>query len=107
MLWTQHSKFQSLSNYHQKLRNSLFEIFKSDLFPGVPRFPTLCTTRWTVRGSSFKSVAQNYGVPQELWYESKDLTKDTEMKAKTVGIVNENVQLFIRCIAGRTNPYTD
>ena len=84
MLWTQHSKFQSLSNYHQK-GTLLFEKLKSDLSPGVPRFRT-GPTRWTVKGSSFKSVAQNYGTLQELWYESKDLTKDTEMKTRIIGV---------------------
>ena len=47
-------------------RDSLFEKLKSDLSPGVPGFRTLCPTRWTVRGSSFKRVAQNYGTLQEL-----------------------------------------
>ena len=47
-------------------RDSLFRKLKSDLSPGVPGFRTLFPTRWKVRGSSFKSVAQNYGTLQEL-----------------------------------------
>ena len=88
MLWTQHSKFQSLSNYHQKGTLCLKKL-KSNLSPGVPGFHTLCPTRWTVRGSSFRSVAQNYGTLQELWYESKDLTKDTEMKARIIRVESQ------------------
>ena len=78
-------------------RDSLFEKLKPDISPGAPGFRTLCPTRWTVRGSggsSFKSVAQNYGTLQELWYESKDLTKDTEMKARIItGIIRAESQM--------------
>ena len=70
-------------------RDSLFEKLKSDLSPGVPGFCTLCPTKWTVKGSSFKSVAQNYGTLQELWCESKDSTKDTEMKARIIRVESQ------------------
>ena len=43
----------------------------------------------TFRGSSFKSVAQNYGTLQEVWYESKDLTKDREMKARIIRVESQ------------------
>ena len=44
------------------------------------------------QGFLFQSVAENYGTLQELWYESKDLTKDTELKARIIGVeLNENV----------------
>ena len=68
-------------------RDSLFEKLKSDLSPGVPGFRTLCPTRW--KGSSFKSVAQNYGTLQELWYKSKALTKEAEMKARIIGVESQ------------------
>ena len=71
-------------------RDSLLEKLKSHLSPGVPGYRTLCPTTWKAKGSSFKSVAQNYETLQELWYESKDLTiKYTEMKARIIGVESQ------------------
>ena len=62
--------------------DTLFENIKSDLAPGVPGFRTLCQTRWTTKAASLHSVIDNYAAFQELWVEAKDVTADSEARAR-------------------------
>ena len=67
-------------------RGALFEKIKAEINPGTPGFRTLCPTQWTVRGSSLESVRINYKVFHELWEEAKDIVKDSETRARIVGV---------------------
>ena len=54
--------------------------------PDTPSFHTLCPTRWTVRASSLQSVMDNYNVFMELWTEAADIAKDSETRARLIGV---------------------
>ena len=44
-----------------------------------------CPTRWTVRGESLEAVLKNCMELMELWEWSRDICKNTEMKARIRG----------------------
>ena len=44
-----------------------------------------CKTRWTVRGSTLKSIVDNHNELMELWDWSLSILKDTEMKVRVKG----------------------
>ena len=67
-------------------RDSLFEQLKSSLSPGTVGFRTLCPTRWTVRAASLQSVIENYEVFQVFWDEARDITSDSENRARITGV---------------------
>ncbi len=64
-------------------------LLKSELAPDTPGIRVLCPTRWTVMADSLKSILDNFEVLQELWEESIDLVKDTEMKARINGVASQ------------------
>ena len=64
-------------------RDRCFEKIKSELTPDTPGVQVLCPTRWTVRAEN------NYAVLQELWLESLDQVKDSEMKACILGVASQ------------------
>ena len=47
---------------------------------------TLCPTRWTVRAASLSSVLNNYAVFQGLWEEARDVAKDSDVRARIIGV---------------------
>ena len=67
-------------------RDNLFEKIKKDICPGTTGFRVLCPTSWTICAASLSSVIENYAVFQELWPECLDCTKDTETKARILGV---------------------
>ena len=67
-------------------RDSLFDKIKKDVCPGTTGFHVLCPTRWTVCATSLSSVIENYAIFQELWLACLDYTKDTETKARILGV---------------------
>ena len=67
-------------------RDSMFEKIKAEVSPDTAGFRVLCPTHWTVRGATLASVIENYSVLQDLWVECIDCTKDTEMKARILGV---------------------
>ena len=64
-------------------REVLFRKLKEDVKPGIR---TLCPTRWTVKAEAFASISENYEALQQTWEEVKRATKDTEMRARIVGV---------------------
>ena len=64
----------------------MFDIIKKDVCPSTTGFHVLCLTRWTVHAAFLSSVIKNYAIFQELRPECLDCTKDTETKAKILGI---------------------
>ena len=51
--------------------------------PGVR---VLCPTRWTVRADSLASIVDNYNVLQSTWEEVVEIARDTETKARIIGV---------------------
>ena len=70
----------------------------------TPGIRVLCPTRWTVRADSMKSIVDNYNVLNELWAESLEHVKDTEMKARIQGVAAQMVKFdyFLWYISGST-----
>ena len=46
----------------------------------------LCPTRWTVRADSLASIIENYSSLQSTWDEVVDITRDSEIKARIIGV---------------------
>ena len=42
-----------------------------------------------VRAEALQSILDNYSVLHELWIESIDIVKDTEMKARILGVASQ------------------
>ena len=78
-------EINKLLKYSPK-RGSLFEQLKSSVSPGTVGFRTLCSTRWTIRAASLQSVIDNYEVFQEFWDEARDITFDSENRARITGV---------------------
>ena len=57
--------------------------------PDSPGMRLLCPTRWTVKADSLKSVLDNYETLMETWNESVEVLKDTEMKARVLGVLSQ------------------
>ena len=67
-------------------RDSQFKVLKDQLAPGTRGVRILCPTRWTIRADSLSSILDNYQVLQELWEEVLPDTRDTEMRARIIGV---------------------
>lgn len=67
-------------------RNAIFANVKQSLAPDTPGIRQLCPTRWTVRADALKSIIENYQVLQETWDESLEAVKDSEMRARLIGV---------------------
>ena len=79
------SEISKLLKYSSR-RDVVFEKLKSELASNLPGFRTLCPTRWTVKGESLQSVIDNYAVFQGLWEEVKDITTDSDARARIGGV---------------------
>ena len=53
---------------------------------GSPGICVLCPTRWTVKAEALKSILDNYNVLMELWDESLEVVRETDMKARIQGV---------------------
>ena len=67
-------------------RDAIFKRLKEEMGSDSPGIRVLCPTRWTVRAEAFKSILDNFSVLLELWDESLQVVKDTEMKARIQGV---------------------
>ena len=68
-------------------REAIFEKLKKEFQPDSPGIRQLSSTRWTVKGDTFKSIEKNYLVLMQLWevcLEQKGL--ESEIKARLNGI---------------------
>ncbi|WAR05842.1 ZMYM1-like protein, partial [Mya arenaria] len=70
-------------------RDGQFEKLRKEMSPDTPGFRVLCPTRWTVRAECLKSVLDNYSVLQKLWDTTYETTKDTETRARIVGVKSQ------------------
>lgn len=53
-----------------------------------PGIRVLCPTRWTVRADALCSIVENFTILLDVWDESMDYVKDTEMKSRIRGIAS-------------------
>ena len=67
-------------------RDAIFKRLKEEMGSDSPGIRVLCPTRWTVRADALKSIIDNFNVLLELWAESLERVKDTEMKARIQGV---------------------
>ena len=67
-------------------RESKFEKIKEEAREGSVEIRNLCPTRWTVRAEALHSILTNYKYLFELWEWSLEKLKDTEMKARVLGV---------------------
>ena len=51
-----------------------------------PGIRVLCPMRWTVRADSLASIVNNYDLLQCTWEEAIEVARDTEMKARIIGV---------------------
>ena len=70
-------------------RDTCFDHLKAEIAPDSPGVRILCPTRWTVRADTLLSVINNYKVLLDLWIESLDSVKDTEMRARIIGVASQ------------------
>ena len=63
-----------------------------------------CPTRWTLRGKALLSVLNNHEELMELWKWSLTVVKDTEMKARIIGIKSmmKKFDFLFGCTIGKT-----
>ena len=61
-----------------------------------------CPTCWTVQGSTPGSILKNHAELIELWEFPVDIVKDTEMKARIIGVqaIMKSFQLYFGCKLG-------
>lgn len=78
-------EISKLIKYSPK-RNAKLQELKHQMCPDTPGFRTLCPTRWTVRAASLESVLLNYTVLQSLWEECYESIKDSELRARVIGV---------------------
>ena len=63
-------------------RDANFKRLKDEVDSDSPGIRVLCPTRWTVRADALQSIVSNFSLLLELWSESLECVKDTEMKAR-------------------------
>ena len=70
-------------------RDACFKRLKAEIAPDTPGVRALCPTRWAVRAESLQRILENYQVLRELWIESADTIRDTEVKANIFGVESQ------------------
>ena len=64
---------------HSLQKQLPFKTLKAELAPSTPGVRSLCCTHWTVKAEALQSILGNYEVLTNLWLDSLDKVKDTEM----------------------------
>lgn len=70
-------------------REVIFKKLKNDLSVDSSGVRLLCLTRWTVRAAALLSIAENYVTLRNTWYEAKDQSRDSEMRARIGGVAKQ------------------
>ena len=85
-------------------RGTIFQRLKDELAPLDPGIRVLCPTRWTVKAEALKSIVDNFEVLQHLWEESLEYVKDSEMRARILGVSDRMMKFdfFFGAILGET-----
>ena len=85
-------------------RGTIFQRLKDELAPLDPGIRVLCPTRWTVKAEALKSIVDNFEVLQHLWKESLEYVKESEMRARILGVSDRMMKFdfFFGAILGET-----
>ena len=85
-------------------RGTIFQRLKDELAPLDPGIRVLCPTRWTVKAEALKSIVDNIEVLQHLWEESLEYVKESEMRARILGVSDRMMKFdfFFGAILGET-----
>jgi len=67
-------------------RDGIFKRLKEEMASDCCGIRVLCPTRWTVKAEALNSILNNFKVLLELWDESLDVVKDSDMKARIQGV---------------------
>ena len=67
-------------------RDAMLQNLRQQLPETTPGIRVLCPARWTVCAKSLQSITDNFNVLQEVWDESLDVVKQTEMLARIIGV---------------------
>ena len=70
-------------------RETIFRKLAEEIQVGSPGIRTLCPTRWTVRAEALASISENYQVLQATWDAARQATRDTEMRARIIGVASQ------------------
>ena len=85
-------------------RGTIFQRLKDELAPLDPGIRVLCPTRWTIKAEALKSIVDNFEVLQHLWEESLEYVKESEMRARILGVSDRMMKFdfFFGAILGET-----
>ena len=67
-------------------RDARLQQLKAEAAIELPGIHILCPTRWTVRADTLLSVMKNYTVLLDMWTDSLISVKDTDMRARIIGV---------------------
>ena len=71
-------------------RESIFkQVKETTLTTGSSGIHVLCPTRWTVRADSLASIISNYDALLITWEEALEEVRDTETKARIIGVATQ------------------
>ena len=84
-------------------RGSVFQRLKDQIAPRDTGICVLCPTRWTVKAEALKSIVDNFEVLQNLWEESLEYVKESEMRAR-IGVSDRMMKFdfFFGVMLGQT-----
>ena len=84
-------------------REVIFKKFKNEVSLASPGIRLLCPTRWTVRAAALSSISDNYVILRNTWYEAKDQSRESEMRARIGGVAKQmnSFNLFFGVELGR------
>ena len=67
----------------------IFEKVKHDISLDSPGIRLLAPTRWTVNAAALTAIAENYEARGETWIQAKEVTKDSEARARIGGVAKQ------------------
>ena len=68
-------------------RDAILKHIKDEISgDAVPGIRLLCPTCWTVRAEAFSSISENYRAPVLCWDAAREATKDSEARARIIGV---------------------
>ena len=84
-------------------RESIFkQVKETTLTTGSGGIRVLCPTRWTVRADSLASIISNYDALLITWEEALEAARDTETKARIIGVATQmrSFEFFFGAVLG-------
>ena len=85
-------------------RDTHLQTLRKETQNGDAGVHAFCPTRWTIRGKTLLSILNNHEELMELWKWSLTLVKDTEMKARIIGVKSmmKKFDFLFGCAIGKT-----